>query len=215
MSEEGSQPSAKNATYAAIVVAVVAIAIQVAGKATRDALFLSSFPITDLPTMVITASVLSVVVVVASSRLFARFGPSTVTPIAFVVSALLSLVEWTFIGSHPKPVAVAAYLHFSVFGIILISGFWSVVNERFDPRSAKPRIARITIGATAGGVVGGLLAERVAALGSVASMLPVLAVMSVLGAALLPAISRGATKSRTPKSKPVENGFKVLGREAY
>ena len=46
-------------------------------------------------------------------------------------------------------------------GALVISGFWSVVNERFDPHSAKGMVSRIGTGATVGGVVGGLVAWRV------------------------------------------------------
>ncbi|MCB9598719.1 MAG: hypothetical protein H6719_38745 [Sandaracinaceae bacterium] len=49
----------------------------------------------------------------------------------------------------------------AVFGALVISGFWSVVNERFDPHSAKQMIGRIGTGATFGGVAGGLLAAFV------------------------------------------------------
>ncbi len=194
---------------------MLAIAAQVAGKATRDALFLSSFPVTDLPTMVIISSVISVLVVVATSRLFGLFGPSTVTPIAFYVSAGLSLLEWSYIDEQPRAVAAAAYIHFAVFGIILISGLWSVVNERFDPRTAKPKIARITIGATAGGVIGGLLAERVAALSTVATMLPIFAALQVLGGILVWSIGGDSLTPSQAKPSESENGFKVLARDAY
>lgn len=205
------------ATYAAIVAAVLAIAGQVAGKATRDALFLSSFPITDLPTMVIASSVVSVLVVVSTSRLFARFGPAVVTPLAFFLSAVLALIEWLLIDARPQAVAIAAYLHFAIFGIVLISGLWSVVNERFDPRTAKPKIARITVGATAGGVIGGVLAELVASLSTVATMLPIFAALQALGGVLVWSIGRepSPSASKEPKPNESENGFSVLLREAY
>lgn len=52
------------------------------------------------------------------------------------------------------------YLHFAAVGSLLISGFWSLINERFDPRSAKKRITRIASGGTLGGLLGGLAVER-------------------------------------------------------
>ena len=45
---------------------------------------------------------------------------------------------------------------------ILISGFWSVINERFDPYAAKTVIARVTAAATFGGLLGGIAANTVA-----------------------------------------------------
>ncbi|MEM6731088.1 MAG: hypothetical protein AAF658_06005, partial [Myxococcota bacterium] len=203
------------ATLAAVSAAVVAIAAQVAGKAVRDALFLSEFPVTALPTMVIVSSIVSVVVVLLTSRLFARFGPSTVSPIAFAVSAVLSLVEWSFLDSYPRVVGAAVYLHFAVFGTILISGLWSVVNERFDPRTAKSTIGRVTLGATAGGVVGGVLAERVAAYFSVDWMLPILAFIQIIAAILVASIGTGRDRARAKREPSSENGFDVLARNGY
>ncbi len=46
------------------------------------------------------------------------------------------------------------------FGAILLSGFWSIVSEHFDPREAKRRFGQITSAGTVGGIVGGLMAER-------------------------------------------------------
>ena len=54
--------------------------------------------------------------------------------------------------------AVVLYLHVATFGGALVSGFWSLVNERFDPYTARQVVGRIGTGAAAGGLVGGLLA---------------------------------------------------------
>ena len=45
----------------------------------------------------------------------------------------------------------------ATFGAVLISGFWSVVNERFDPHTAKQVVGRIAAGATVGGLLGGVV----------------------------------------------------------
>ena len=42
---------------------------------------------------------------------------------------------------------VLLYLHSSVLGAIAISAFWSLLNERFDPHSAKPLMARVAAAA--------------------------------------------------------------------
>ncbi|MEO1170920.1 MAG: Npt1/Npt2 family nucleotide transporter, partial [Myxococcota bacterium] len=208
--------SADRATAAATAAALLAVAGQVAGKAARDALFLSSFSITDLPTVVIASSIVSVIVVVATARLFSTFGPATVVPTAFVLSAVLLLVEWSLLERMPRVIAIAAYLHFAVFGLVLISGIWSVVNERFDPRTAKARVGRIALGATVGGVLGGLLAERVAAMYSLAALLPILSLISVAGAGLVVLIGRDPSlRKQKPPAEPSRNGFAVLGKNRY
>ncbi|RPH66831.1 MAG: hypothetical protein EHM78_22755, partial [Myxococcaceae bacterium] len=71
--------------------------------------------------------------------------------------------------------AVAVYLHVASLGSVLISWFWSLINERFDPRTARRYVARIAGGATLGGLLGGILAERLAKPVGLTGMLPVLA----------------------------------------
>ena len=165
------------ATYAAAAGAAVMIANQVGAKATRDALFLSNFDIDDLPYMLIGAAVFSILMVLWGSRLMAKWTPFSVIPVVFGASALLLVAEWALWYQAPRLAAVLVYLHVAAFGSFLISGFWSIVNERFDPRTAKKKVGLIAGGGTLGGLLGGLLAERVAAVFTVSTMLPLLGLM--------------------------------------
>jgi len=164
---------------------VVMVAFQTAAKATRDALFLSNWDVTSLPVMVIAASFASLALAYAFSWLMPVIGPVRLIPGALLVSALMLLVEWGFLGSAPAVTSVIFYLHYAGFGALLISGFWSIVSERFDPRSAKRYVGRLAAGGTVGGLLGGLMAERVGALLSISAMLPVLSGLHVLAAVLI------------------------------
>lgn len=164
---------------AAIAVATVLIAVQVATKATRNALFLSTFPVTRLPGMVVGAALLSIVTVVLSARAMAKVGPARFATLVLYLNASLFIAEWILLGPFRGAVAILFYLHFNALGALLVSAFWTIIGERFDPRTAKRQIGRIAAAGTAGGFVGGLLAERVASLYSVAAMFPVLAAMAV------------------------------------
>jgi AAA family ATP:ADP antiporter len=136
------------------------IAQQVSGKAARDALFLTSFHAASLPIVMAAAAVLSLLAVVWLSRLMARYSPARVMPVLFASSASGLALEWG-LGFVSAPVAaVAVYLHTAVFSPVMISTFWSLINERFDPHTAKAAVARIGSGATLGGVLGGLAAWR-------------------------------------------------------
>ena len=172
-----SRPNPNAAAAAAMFTAAGMIAQQVGGKATRDALFLSMFAVTSLPAMFIGASVFSVAMVLLFSRLLSRFGPARVMPMAFGASGLLLFGEWMLVFANPKLGSIVVYLHMAGLGSVLISGFWSVVTEQFDPRAAKRQIGRIAAGATVGGLLGGILAERVAGSLSVAAMLPILGLL--------------------------------------
>ena len=172
-----NQLKSDSAAFAAMLTAVVMIAHQVGGKATRDALFLSNFDVTALPYMLIGSALFSLALVVLFSRLLTRLGPASLVPLAFGASGLFLFGEWALVLAHPHLGSIVVYLHMAGLGSVLISGFWSVVNERFDPRAAKRQIGRIAGGATFGGLLGGLLAERVADSFSVATMLPILGLL--------------------------------------
>src|SRR5579864_6729643 len=118
----------------AFFIATVMMAWQVAAKTTRDSLFLSVYdPVTALPPMMVAASLSSILMAVLNARLLHRYGPSRVIPIGFLLGALLHGVEWVLLPDFPGPVAIAVYLHHVALGSVLLSGFWALANERFDP----------------------------------------------------------------------------------
>ncbi len=180
------------AVAAAAAAGTIMIAFQIAGKATRDALFLSSFGVSSLPPMVIAAAVTSALVSVALARIMSRSRPATLVPRLFGLSALLLLAEWGLAIQSRKPAAILLYLHFTGLGALLVSGFWAIVNERFDPRTARRTIGHITAGGSLGGLLGGLLPERVGATHSLLTMLPILAGLHLVAAALVLGVEHGA-----------------------
>ncbi len=208
------------AVTAAMLVAAAMIANHVGGLATRDALFFSNFDITALPVMLIGASLFSIATVVFFSRAMPRLSPQRLVPWGFGISGVFLLAEWGLISVSPRVAAVAFYLHLAVVGAFLISGFWSVINERFDPRTAKKRISRIAGAATVGGLVGGIVAERVAVLLSVSTMLPLLALMHFFCAwrlgVLRPLPGSGSPPAdRHPVSDVKSSGFRIVAQEPY
>jgi ATP:ADP antiporter, AAA family len=181
----------RRAAAAAVAAVTVMIAFQIAGKATRDALFLSSFGVAALPLMVIAAAAVSAAVSVALARLMAQTRPGWLVPRLFGLSALLLLAEWALALQSRRPAAILLYLHFTALGAVLVSGFWAIVNERFDPRTARRTIGHITAGGSIGGLLGGLLPERVGAMLSLLAMLPILAALHLLAAALVAGVEYG------------------------
>jgi AAA family ATP:ADP antiporter len=202
------------ATFFALVSATLMIAHQVSGKATRDAIFLSHYDVTQLPKMVIVAALLSMLAVVVMSRLLSAFGPWRIVPAAFLGSALLFIGSWSLYTTAPQVAAITLYLQMSVFGAVLISGFWSVVNERFDPHTAKRTIAEVAAAATLGGVLGGILADRVAAMIDAQAMIAVLGALHVVCAITVFSIGRPRATAATPMLA-VESGIQILFRNRY
>jgi ATP:ADP antiporter, AAA family len=191
----------------------------IGGKAARDALFLANLPVTTLPTMIIVASVFSIAVVAAFSRVTARVSPAKVVPAVFATSAALLLLEWIITYSAPKPAAVLVYLHVSGIVPVLGSGFWLIATEHFDPRTAKKRFGQIASAGTAGGILGGLFAERAGSLFGVTAVLPILAVLSVMGAWGVRRLAKGEESLRpAPSNERLRNaaqdaplsGFRAL-----
>src|SRR5687768_12078701 len=173
--------SPRNAAVASAMVCAGAVSAQfIAGKATRDALFLANLDVTSLPTMVMATAGLSILLVAASSRGLRRFSPGTLVPAAFAVSALLLAGAWLLTWSAPALAAQAVYLQISGLGPMLGSGFWLIATEHFDPHTARRHFGRIAGVATLSGLVGALIAERVAASFGVTTMLPVLAALNLV-----------------------------------
>jgi ATP:ADP antiporter, AAA family len=159
------------------------IAYQVAAKATRDALFLSTFSVTSLPAMMIAASVLSIALAYTYTRALSAWGPERVIPAAFAASAALLLLEWAVSFASRPVAAVLVYLHYGCLGALLISGFWSFLSERFDPRTARRLLGRISVGGTVGGLFGGFVASQVGRGLPVTTMIPILAIFHFICAA--------------------------------
>lgn len=175
-----SESSDRNAVGAATIAAGLLIAQQVAARTTRDAFFLSTHTVEWLPMMMMASAVLALGGAEAMSIALARRSPYRVVPAAAALSAVLLALEWAVSLVSPPVAAVAVYLHVAVFGGALVSGFWSLVNERFDPYTARQVVGRIGAGAAAGGVVGGLVALGAARALSVPSALLILSGLHAL-----------------------------------
>jgi hypothetical protein len=141
----------------AIAAAALLLGQQVAARATRDAFFLSVFDVSVLPAMAAVAAAVSLAVTIVASRALARLSPARLLPAALAVSAVAFLGEWGLALTWPRPAAVVLYLHHAVLGAILVSGFWSLVTEQFNPHAAKHAMGPIGAGASLGGVMGGLV----------------------------------------------------------
>lgn len=183
---------------AAMAVSGLMMVHQVAGKAARDGIFLSQFGSSALPVMMAAAAVLAILTSFARSRTLVRLGPQRITSTSFAASGALQLAEWALLGHYPRFAACAIYLHVAAFGAILLSGFWSLVNEFFDPRSAKQLFGRIGAMGTLGGLAGGILAERLAAWSKPSTVVFVLGVLHLLCGVLLARGFRNSRKSGPP-----------------
>jgi hypothetical protein len=163
------------------------------------------------------AAVLSVLSVLVFSRLLGTHSPARVVPAAIVASQLSLLAAWGLSFAAPRLSALAVYAHVAVFGGALVSGSWSLVNERFDPRTGKRVVGSITTGGLTGAVIGALLAWGAARLIPVPAML--LLMVAINGLALAGVIVVGrSTPASAASARPEESpasGFRTLRETAY
>jgi len=208
-------PTDRRDAWLAGVCAGLLIGHHVGSKAVRDALFLSAFDVSRLPAVIAGSAVLSLVLVFSVARLQGAWGPRRVVPLAAVVSAG-SFVAWGALAPRfPGEVAIALYLQVSALGAILVSGFWSVVNERFDPRTARRVVGRIGAGGALGGLVGGLAAERAGTYLPVPALLPALAGLHVVVAILVATLASRSTPPATETELPLRRILPECVRTPY
>lgn len=188
--------NASRSHFLAPATAAILIAQQVASNASRDGLLLSAYPITAFPYFVAAASILAIPAARASGWLLTRYGPARMVPVLFALASVLFITEWTLLG-WPRAASALLYVHSSVLGAIGISAFWSLMNERFDPHSAKALIARTAGAATLGGLLGGLGAERVVAVFTPGALLLILGALGLLGMVGAIAIGGGQDARRS------------------
>jgi len=187
-----------------MLAATLMIAQHIAGKATRDALFLTYFDVSQLPKLMMVGAAVSVAAVLLASRLLARYGPARLMPLLYLVSTVLLAVQWYLADAVPRVAAVALYLHVSTLNSILISGFWSVINERFDPYAAKKVIARLTAAATFGGLLGGIAANTLASAADTHTILLMLSGMHLCCTAAVAFLGRGQRRAAQVDGPPAD-----------
>jgi hypothetical protein len=104
-SHDAHRESGKNSLPTGAMTMAIAsaamIAQQVAGKATRDAMFLTNFDVTNLPMMMAASAVLSIVVVIWLSKMILRHSPERVVPVSFAVSGVALLAGTLLVFRMP------------------------------------------------------------------------------------------------------------------
>ena len=186
------------------------LAHQVASKAFRDAAFLTAWPATALPVLTLATSALVLALVPAFSQLLHRFTPLRVVTLGFALSAAAHAVEW-MVYDAGRSIVVVVYLHVAGVTALLLSGFWSLIAERFDPSGARASYGRIAAAGTLGGVAGSFAAERLASMVSPDAVLVLLTVLHALCAAGLLMMRRAPTLlPREPEAGDVSNVHELL-----
>lgn len=183
------------------------VAQVVSGKAARDALFLATFDVGLLPRATATAAALSVIASLAAARVMAVRAPGRVLPVALTLNAVLYGLEWALLRSAPRVAALTLFGQVALFGSTLFVGLWSLVNESFDPHTAKREVGTIAMGGTLGGALGGLAGWTLGGTGGVPAMLLLLLALNL---GCIPAVQVLARRGlRAPPGQAGRQGFRA------
>ncbi|MEM9073163.1 MAG: hypothetical protein AAGE52_31955, partial [Myxococcota bacterium] len=191
------------------------IAQQIASKAVRDGLFLTEFDATALPYAVGAGAAFSFAAALVLGRMMASFSPAVAVPVIFAINGLLFFAEAAFVEHAPAVVAALLYVHTAAFGGGVVSGFWSVINERFDPYTARRVMGRIAGGSTLGGMIGGALTWLFADTPAVTLLVALGIANGVCGLALSRLSPKGSAPSKRGTPAPLLAGFAVLRDHSY
>jgi ATP:ADP antiporter, AAA family len=126
-------------------------------KIVRDALFLSRFPITQLPYVYLMAAALAGVVIGLYSRYTARLSLSQVIlgSQVFIISNVI--IFWFLIAFYDFGwVLYAFYMWSAIVGLVAVAQFWTLANDMFNLREGKRLFGILTAAGTLGAMSGGL-----------------------------------------------------------
>ena len=135
----------------------------VAGKATRDALFLFRFSARQLPYVDIAVAVLVGVWVAIYIRVGQRVSVRTLISGSLVFFAGNSLLFWYLSHFRDAPwVLPVVYVWVGMFGVIAAAQVWTLANYVLTTREAKRLFGFIGSGAISGNIVGGFVVQHTA-----------------------------------------------------
>ena len=126
-------------------------------KIVRDSLFLSRFPITELPYVYLLAALLAGAVIGAYSRYASKWSLSQVILGSHIFVAGNVIIFWLLITFYDFGwVFYAFYMWSAIVGLVAVAQFWTLANDMFNPRQAKRLFGVVTAAGTLGAMTGGL-----------------------------------------------------------
>lgn len=126
-------------------------------KIVRDSLFLSRFPITQLPYVYLMAAVFAGALIAIYSRYTSRLSSTQVilSSHAFIISNVI--IFWLLIAFYDFGwVLYAFYMWSAIVGLVAVAQFWTVANDMFNLRQGKRLFGTLTAAGTLGAMTGGL-----------------------------------------------------------
>jgi ATP/ADP translocase/CRP-like cAMP-binding protein/HEAT repeat protein len=116
--------------------------------------FISSLGSENLPYVLLVSAFIIGFLMQGYSRLGARLPGRWLIPVTQAGMVALLVAFWILFATGQDWVDVGFYLFGQIYGVLLISQFWTLANLIYDPRQAKRMFGFIGGGASLGGAVG-------------------------------------------------------------
>ena len=201
------------------------IAVLLIAKPAGNAIFLARFGPENLPYMFILTAVVAALISTTYAAAVRYFSLLKVN-LASLTICLVSLLGFALVFNKPDLrdfVAIGLYLWVALFGVLAASQFWMMANLVFDVRQAKRLFGPIGAGAIAGGIVGGYVANLLAAdygvrfllYVAVTSLVPVLIISLIVFRRYIRENRKAANADQVPDKAITERPHKIILRSKH
>ncbi|HEX6323265.1 MAG TPA: Npt1/Npt2 family nucleotide transporter [Vicinamibacterales bacterium] len=126
-------------------------------KPVTQSKFIDSLGAVYVPLAELGAGIIIGMVMQAHMRAAGRLPRRAIIPATTAALIALLAIFWGLFQVGDEPVAIALYVFGRLFGILVISQFWTLANELYDARQARRVFGFIGGGASLGGMLGGLI----------------------------------------------------------
>jgi ATP/ADP translocase len=152
--------------------------------------FIEDLGADNLPYVLLAAGILVGLVMQGYSRAVGYVPAGWIIPAVQLFMAGFLIVFWVLFRTGQDWTSIGLYFFSLILGLLLISQFWTLANDVYDPRQAKRLFGFIGGGASLGGVMGSaILAFTVERVGS-ENMLLVSAALLVLSSLVVTVVIR-------------------------
>lgn len=129
-------------------------------KIVRDSLFLSRFPITQLPYVYLLAALFAAMIIGIYSRYTSRLSLLQVILGSHAVIISNVIIFWLLITFYDFGwVLYAFYMWSAIVGLVVVAQFWTLANDIFNSREGKRLFGILTAAGSLGAMTGGLAAN--------------------------------------------------------
>jgi AAA family ATP:ADP antiporter len=174
--------------------------------------FISDLGADNLPWVQLGAGILIGLIMHAYSRATAALPRRVVIPLTQAACAGLLLIFWVLFSAGYQSASVGFYVLGLILGILLVSQFWTLANDVYDPRQAKRLFGFIGGGASLGGATGAAItAIIVGRVGTVNLLLVSAGVMVICAALVVWIVRREESAGHSAATAPEEG---IGGTEA-